>query len=63
METKSKNTAKETRPENETPQKQEQQPVKLNPNPRANENIREDKRKEAAINNGTGTEITDGEDG
>jgi hypothetical protein len=37
--------------------------VKKNPNPRANENLPDEKRSEGEDTSGAGTEITDGEDG
>ena len=43
-------------------QKKKEQAIKVNPNPRANENIPADK-KEKAATGGIGSEITDGEDG
>jgi len=44
--------------------KQDTSAIKINPNPRANENIPVNKKKEPSENaGGPGTEITDGEDG
>lgn len=40
------------------------QPIKENPNPRANANItKDDKKKKPGITEGAGSEITDGESG
>ena len=37
--------------------------IKINPNPRANANITDDKKQEPSQDKGVGSEITDGEDG
>jgi hypothetical protein len=58
-----KNITQENESGNKAPQQPVQEPIKKNPNPRANENIEEDKRQQPSNTGGTGTEITDGEDG
>ena len=63
MQTKNKGATKESKPQSQTSQKQVKQPLKTNTNPRANENIPNDKKGKARGTSDTGTEITDGEDG
>ena len=53
-----KDNEKKGKKESET-----KQLIKINPNPRANANITDDKKQEPSQHEGVGSEITDGEDG
>jgi hypothetical protein len=63
MEAKDKNVTKQEESKKKMPYQPVEESIKINPNPAANENIEEDKKEESGDTNGTGTEITDGEDG